>query len=103
MIHALETSLHRWVFAPALLVLLSFGCTYQSSTFGDLQCENEGETRGDEVCRGGVWVATGGNTTPVIDDMDMTFVDMPDEGMMPGEMCVPETNAELCASAGARC
>jgi hypothetical protein len=89
------------VLLPALLVLFSFGCTYQSSTFGDLQCENEGETRGDDVCRGGVWVSSG-NTTPIL-DMDMTFVDMPDEGMMPDGMCTPESDVELCASAGAEC
>ena len=99
--HALETTLRRLALAPVLLILLATGCTYQSNSFGDIRCENEGETRGNDVCTNGFWVT---QTTPPIDDMDMvTPVDMdmsdpPDDGP-----CVPESNQALCVAAGAEC
>ena len=98
------------------LTAIASGCTYTSTAFSGLECEEEGARDGDRECQGGLWI-TVGDAAP---DLDMEsppdlsspdLSDMPaapadaDMGSPPIDMpsCTPEEDDALCQADGRAC
>lgn len=98
-------------FVTFLLALGVSACSYDP--FGDINCDENGATDGNRVCVDGIWVQTGdagpiqdGGATDAGTSDTGPDVDMgEDAGEDAGDMnvCVPNSDAELCEQAGANC
>jgi hypothetical protein len=99
-----------WKMCVAAL-LLTAGCTYDSTNLGDVLCDGTEPAEAGRRCVDGVWVAQAGDMAVTPDlpiGVDMPnppdMVNPPDMPMDLGDMpCVGETPTQLCMAAGLDC